>query len=138
AEGATGLRLGIDWEFAGEGMAPAIVASLESALGAFEKLGLRVADVRFPWRDEQSQEMQALFGAEIALAHADHFPAQADRYGPWLRGTLEHARGGDALAIARGHIARDRYRGRLRRLFGEVDLVLVPALGRIRPRCDQV
>jgi amidase len=137
-DGVAGMTLGIDWEFAAEGMAPEIVASLESAIGIFERLGLRVDEVRFPWRDGEAREMQALFGAEIALAHAEYFPAQADRYGPWLRGTLEHSRGGDALALAKGHIARERYRGKLRRLFGEVDFVLVPALGRLLPRWDEI
>jgi amidase len=138
ADGAAGMTLGIDWEFAGEGMAPEIVASLESALRTFERLGLRVSDVVFPWRDAEGAEMQALFGAEIAAAHAEYFPAQADRYGPWLRGTLEHYRGGDAVELARAYMARERYRGRLRRLFGEVDFVLVPALGKVLPRWDEI
>ena len=136
--GVAGLTLGIDWGFAAGGMADEIVASLENARAVLERLGMRVREVVFPWNDDEMADSRTLFGAEIALAHEAWFPAQAERYGSWLRETLQgvaHVRGVD---VARGHMLRERYRGRLRALFGEVDLLLVPALGKPLPTCEEM
>jgi amidase len=132
-QGVAGLTLGIDWQFAAGGMAGEIVAALENASAVLERLGMIVREVRFPWDDQEMADSRTLFGAEIALAHEAWFPEQADRYGAWLRGTLQdvaHIRGVD---VARGHLLRERYRGRLRALFAEVDMLLVPALGKPLP-----
>lgn len=136
--GVAGLTLGIDWRFATAGMAGEIVASLENTLAVLERLGMEVREVEFPWNDEEMADSQTLFGAEIALAHEDWYPKKAARYGAWLRGTLEqtaHIRGAD---VARGHMLRERYRGRLRAMFSEVDMLLVPALGRPLPTWDEM
>jgi amidase len=79
-----------------------------------------------------------LFGAELALAHEAWFPAQADRYGAWLRGTLQMAGQVRGVDVARGHMLRERYRGRLRALFGEIDLLLVPGLGKPLPTWEEM
>lgn len=134
--GVAGLTLGIDWQFAAGGMADEIVASLENARAVLERLGMKVREVEFPWNDEEMADSRTLFGAEIALAHEAWFPAQADRYGPWLRGTLQEVGQVRGVDVARGHMLRERYRGRLRALFGEIDLLLVPALGRPLPTWD--
>lgn len=131
--GVSGLTLGIDWDFAARGMAPEIVASLETTLAVLERLGVRVREVRFPWEDEEMADSRTLFGAELALAHEAWFPAQTERYGTWLRGTLQMVGQVRGVDVARGHMLRERYRGRLRALFGEIDLVLVPGLGKPLP-----
>jgi amidase len=136
--GISGLTLGIDWDFAARGMAPEIVASLETTLAVLERLGLRVREVAFPWNDEEMADSRTLFGAELALAHEAWFPAQADRYGAWLRGTLQMAGQVRGVDVARGQMLRERYRGRLRALFGEIDLLLVPGLGKPLPTWEEM
>lgn len=131
--GVSGLTLGIDWTFAAGGMADEIVASLENARVVLERLGMTVREVAFPWNDQEMADSRTLFGAEIALAHEAWFPAQADRYGAWLRGTLQDVGGIRGVDVARGQMLRERFRGRLRAMFGEVDLLLVPALGKPLP-----
>lgn len=131
-----GLTLGIDRDFATAGMAEEIVDAIESAIQVFSELGMRIKDVRFPWSDAEANATRALFSAEIALAHSEYFPAQAERYGPWLRATLEECSGVSGCDVAASQIARERFRGRLRALFAEVDLILVPGLGRILPSWD--
>lgn len=131
--GVAGLTLGIDWDFAARGMAPEIVASLETTLAVLERLGVRARDVTFPWDEEEMADSRNLFGAELALAHEAWFPAQAERYGAWLRGTLQMVGQVRGVDVARGHMLRERYRGRLRVLFGEIDLLLVPGLGKPLP-----
>jgi amidase len=137
-EGVAGLTLGIDWQFAAGGMAPEIAASLETTLEVLERLGMRVREVKFPWDEQKMADSRTLFGAEIALAHEAWFPRQADRYGRWLRKTLSevaHVRGVD---VARGHMLRERYRGRLRAMFAEVDILLVPGLGKPLPTWEEM
>jgi len=136
AQGVAGLTLGIDREFALEGMPQEIVAALENALDVFAGLGMHIKDVRFPWRDEDADQTRAMFSAEIALAHAQYFPEQAERYGSWLRATLHECLSVGGQDVARSHILRERYRGRLRALFVEVDMLLFPGLGRILPTWD--
>lgn len=135
-EGVAGLTLGIDWRFAAEGMAPEIIASLEHALPLFERLGMNVREVKFPWGEQDLEAMLAVSGAEFAHAHEPNFPEQADRYGPILRGLLERSPDISGIATAGAYIARDRFKGRIRAMFGEVDLLLIPGIGRILPTWD--
>jgi len=132
-EGIAGVRLGIDWDYAAGGIEEEVVASLHSTLEVLERLGANVSEVTFPWRTEDGMRSQAAFGAEIALAHAEWFPQQAEGYGPWLRGTLEAAQGIRGVDVAAAMNERDRFRGRVRAMFEDIDLLLVPALGRVLP-----
>jgi amidase len=137
-EGVAGLTVGIDWKFAAGGLADEIVASLHGALAVLERLGMRVREVSFPWDAQEMADVQMMFGAEIALAHEAWFPKQADRYGNWLRRTLHEVAQVRGVDVARGHMLRARFRGRLRALFDEIDLLLVPGLGKPLPTWDEM
>jgi len=132
--GVDGLVLGIDWDFVSGGGVPAeITATLKAAAKVLEDLGMRVREIDFPTGEDYYGAGRAIFGAEVAAAHAEHFPQKADRYGPWLRALLQSAQNISPVDIARGLFERERLRGRLRRLFQEVDLILAPGLGRLLP-----
>jgi amidase len=135
-DGIAGMTIGIDWDYIGV-VDDRIAMALRHALQIFEKAGAQIRDVHFPWRDEDAAATLPITSAELRLAHAETFPAQADRYGHWLRATLAQPPI-DGLAVARGHIARDRYQGRLRAFFAETDFVALPALGCILPRWEEV
>ncbi len=133
------LVIGVDWEFATGGLPSSVVESLRAALSVFEELGAVVREVQFPWKASDAVTMIPIFESEIAVSHADYFPSQAHRYGPWLRGTLTRATAGtDRLQLARAHIERERYRGRLRTMFRDVDVMLVPALGQVLPTWQEI
>ncbi len=128
------LVLGVDWQFAAGGMPPEIRQSLEGALGVFQDLGVRVREVTIPWTEEDFLATLPIFDAEVAVAHAEHFPAKADQYGPWLRSMLQQSASNvDRAGLARAYLARDRYKGRVRSLFQDVDMILTPGLGQILP-----
>jgi len=129
-QGVRGMTLGVDWKFATDGMAPAIVATLEHTIAVFERLGMRIRDVTVP---EISQSATVPMIAQIALAHADTYPARSEQYGPALRALIERASRLGAADVAAGVIARDHFRGQMARTFAKTDLVLVPGLGRILP-----
>jgi amidase len=137
-EDVAGLTLGIDWTYVADGMAPEVVASLEQSLGVFERLGMAVQEIDFPWSSEEAGRVRSLFEVELAHAHEQYFPEQADRYGPWLRATLEHAAGARGFDAAGSYIERDRFKGRVRAIFSEVDLLLIPGLGGILPTWKEI
>jgi amidase len=83
-------------------------------------------------------DSRALFGVEIGLAHVQYYPKHADRYGAWLRNALDEAARTHPFDVARGHMLRERYRGRLRAMFADVDLLLVPGLGKPLPTWDVI
>lgn len=132
-EGVAGMRLGIDWDFAAGGMPADILIALENALDVLGKLGMHIREVKFPWSDADMRADRAMLSAEIALAHADFYPAQADRYTPFLRAELDRGLNVRGVDVAASVATRAGHRGRLRAMFAEVDLLLVPALGRILP-----
>jgi amidase len=79
-----------------------------------------------------------LMMAEIRSAHAETYPRDAGRYGPALARMLA---GGDALSgidVARAVHARMDWSGRLRRLFDEIDILLVPAAPGPTPSCEEL
>jgi amidase len=136
SEGVSGLTLGIDWAFATEDVPEEIVAALKHALEALHDLGMHIREISVPWTAKDASDGRALFDAEVLAAHAEYFPAKADRYGPWLRETLKRSAQTKPLEIARSYQARDRYKGRLRALFRDVDLVLTPGLGKLLPKWE--
>jgi amidase len=131
--GIEDLTLGIDWTYAAGGMPDEIIAALKNALAVFIDLGVRVREITFPWNDAEIAATRPMFSADMALAHAEWFPARADEYGPWLRGTLAECNKVEMLDLVRGYRLREQFKGKLKSLFREVDLVLTPGLGRVLP-----
>jgi amidase len=79
-----------------------------------------------------------MFMAEVALSHVEHYPAKAEAYGPWMRDFLPTAMQLKATDVAQGYVARDRFRGRLARLFADVDLLITPGIGTLIPTVEQI
>jgi len=129
--GVSGLTVGIDWGFATAKMADEIVAAVRGVAATLADLGARVREISFP--AVGAAEMMPLMLAEIAAAHGEHYPQKADHYGPRLRAMLDAGRAVDPVSVARAYQARDRFRGRLDRIFQDVDLILTPGLGQIVP-----
>jgi amidase len=124
------LVVGIDWKFATSGVSGPVVESLRAALAVLDRLGVRVREIQFPWTDTDAMLLLPIFGAELTASHSEHFPARADLYGPWLRTVLSKAASsGDRVELARAYLERERFKGRLRSVFRDVDLILTPALG---------
>jgi amidase len=136
--GISDLVVGLDTAFATGGMPEPIVQAVENAAAVLARLGARIRPIYFPYDLAEADEMFPLFLGEVRVAHAEHFPEKADRYGPDLRVMLEGAFGVDVETVVRGYHARDRFTGRIRALFRDVDLILAPGLGQILPTCDEL
>ena len=129
SRGIDDLVIGIDWKYCTENLPESGIAALRNAVEVFTRLGARIRNVDFPASPEDNTTARSIVVAEAALAHAAHFPRLADRYGPVLRAALEGAAGIDTATLARAYQAKDRFTGRMRAFFRDVDLVLTPALG---------
>ncbi len=132
------LAIGVDLEYSTGGLEAEIGETLRRAAASFEELGASVREVRVPWTDEDVAATNGMFGAEALAAHAGMFPEHANRYGPRTRAMFESYKNLDSASAARGYQARDRLKGNIHTLFREVDLLLLPGLGKLLPRWDEI
>jgi amidase len=136
--GLTDVVVGVDWDFAGSGAPDALTQAVDHAVSALESLGARVREVKVPDTDAVSSLILPMMMAEVAAAHADYFPGNADRYGPRLRGMVEGARQLDTLSVVRAYQARARFNGALDAVFRDIDILVTPGIGMILPTWDEV
>ena len=122
-----GLRIGLPRAYAADGVDPAVVEAWEDAATVLRALGAIVEDVRFPeWREAAAQ-WEPLCSAETALAHAATYPSRAEDYGAVLAGLIESGRNHTAMELASASQVRLAFSNRLRAVFRNVDLILIPA-----------
>jgi amidase len=129
-----GVSIGIDRRFNSD-TAPEIEQAMAEAERVLRDLGCRIREIDFPSVEIIGQISASLF-TEAAVAHAPYFPKHAERYGPWFRELLENAAKLDGPTVAKGYIARERFRGQMRTVLNDVDMILVPGLGRVIPTSD--
>src|SRR5262249_6671320 len=91
-----------------------------------------------PWGEEERTAVMPLAAAEMIVAHAEHFPAKADRYGRRLRETLSARTQLDASTVVRGYQARERFKGRVLTVFRSLELLLTPGLGKLLPTWEEI
>jgi amidase len=136
--GVSGLVVGVDWDFVTEDVAPEAVAALRAAAETLQGLGVRLREVKTPRAGDAWMTTGAMFAAEIAAAHAEHFPAKADRYGPRTRQTFAASQALDGVTVARAYQARDRFRSAMHAVFADCDLLLTPAFPIVLPTWEAV
>lgn len=132
-DGARGVRIGLDWDFVGEGAEPMTLGLIKDAVAVLEDLGAITRPVRFPDMRPLFETAMGLSAAEIAAAHADTFPSQANRYGENLRNMLEKAHKLDAVTIGKSNITRHKFRGAVAALFAETDIIVAPVFRKGTP-----
>lgn len=121
-------RVGVDWpqldSFDGDtkSMMAEVVTTLKG-------LGWPVVDVALPALSPMVAVFGKLRAVETAVAHARTYPARAEEYGPTLRGLIEIGRTLSAVEYHALVSQRLEFTGRLRRVFEDVDIVLMPSSG---------
>ncbi|MGD9511417.1 MAG: amidase [Geminicoccaceae bacterium] len=126
--GARGLRIGIDTSFNSEGVEARVVEVVEAAARVFDRLGATLVDVAMPDTGKVVENWAPFCAVETAIAHKATYPSRADEYGGTLAGLIDLGHGLTARQLGEIMIERDRFKGRLVRLFGQVDLMLIPAM----------
>ncbi len=131
--GVRAIRIGIDRKLIAAGADEDMVRVTEETCAVFARLGAELRDVVFPSPDQIVQDAVRLCAVEAAVAHESTFPARESEYGPVLAGLLQMGRSVDGPTLAKILQRRAAFRGRLAALFGEIDLLLVPAMNRAAP-----
>lgn len=131
--GLKGLRIGIAPAWAPEGVDAATREVMDAAIQVVTALGGDVREIAFPDPSQVIDDWFPLCGMEAAVVHEKTYPSRKDEYGPGLAGVIELGlaqRGVDYQKIV---LHRLDFSGRVRALFEDIDLLLIPATGVASP-----
>ena len=126
AQGARGLRIGVDGAWNSDGVDAATQAVLSQAAEAFRSLGASIVDIRFPDVTQAIADWVPNCAVEAAVAHEATYPSRKDEYGPQLASVIEAGRALSGAEYQKILLRRLDLRGRVAALFGAIDLLLVP------------
>ena len=138
AKGLAGLRVGIDTRWTTEGVDAPTRAVLDAAIAAVKTLGGEVREVSFPDPAQAIEDWFPLCGMEAAVVHEQTYPSRKDMYGPAVAGLVELGlaqRGVDYQKIV---LRRHDFSGKVRALFQDIDLLLIPATGIASPTMERM
>lgn len=124
--GASGVRIGADWNRIDADCDPAVAAALRDTASVLAGNGALLCDISLPPIDLPG--IVPWFAAGAAASHGATYPARAAEYGPQSRPLLDAGRTATGMELSAAIDIADAFKARMRALFGEVDLILVPAL----------
>ncbi len=126
--GLAGLRIGIDRGWNEQGSDAETCAAIAQAVAVLEGLGARIVPVSVPDMRRAVLGWEIIAGTEIAVSHAETFPAYAADYGPALSFLIGVGRGASAMDYQRAQLDRIALRGAFATLMAGIDLLIAPAL----------
>jgi aspartyl-tRNA(Asn)/glutamyl-tRNA(Gln) amidotransferase subunit A len=124
--GIKGRKVGVDWQFALNGISTEVRAAFEAALGVLGGLGAKVVDVQLPGLAEGMSAGLTMWRGDAAAVHEDWLHTRAEEYDPLVRLRLEGAMAVTGAAYARAQRARRKLDRELQVVFGQVDLLATP------------
>lgn len=132
-DGVRGVRIGIDRSYTRDGVDPQIVAALTEAERVFADMGAEIREVRFPPYEQLLGMWIPMCSVETAVAHVGTYPSRKKEYGPALAALIEQGRSTGGMDVASILHERLKFSGRLKSLFDQVDLLLIPTLPMLVP-----
>ncbi len=124
-----GLRIGIDRQYALEGIDKGDAAALEEALKVLAGLGAQIVDVRMPSLSSLLPTWQTIAAAELAEAHRATYPSRASEYGPYIREFLENGVHVTPEQLAQARQARVAFNAQFVGVLESVDAMACPSGG---------
>jgi len=126
-QGIGGLRIGFDPRYIYDVCEADTSAVIDDARKALADLGARVAEITMPSNTVTMYKDWAKFCAvETAVAHERFYPSRKADYGPVLADLIDLGRDLNVLELMKIYHARLVFQGQLRKLFQDIDLLLVP------------
>ncbi|NOJ46633.1 amidase [Bradyrhizobium archetypum] len=122
-----GLKVGVDRDWGRRDVDPQVLAVLDDAARALSALGAELVEVDVPDVTQAVADWAPNCAVEAAVAHRATYPARRAAYGPVLSMVLDAGRASSALDYQEVLLRRMAFRGRMRALFGKIDLLLAPA-----------
>ena len=133
ARGLRGVRVGVDPAYNRTGVDDPTTQAVDAALAVVRGLGADIREVRFPEFGQALADWTPLCAVQTAVAHEATYPARAAEYGPRLAGLLDLGRSIPAAEYHKMILRRGDFAGRVAALFGDIDLLVVPAQGIASP-----
>jgi amidase len=122
-----GVTIGIDRRWTSEGTDEAAAKVLNEGLRVAADLGATIREITFPDPKAVIDDWFPLCGIEAAVAHEATYPSRKDEYGPGLAGILDLGLQQSGTDYQKIVLRREAFRGAVRLVFEEVDLIAVPA-----------
>jgi amidase len=128
-----GMTVGVDRRWTSEGSDEATLRALDEGLRVAAELGATIRDITFPDPQAVIDDWFPLCGIEAAVAHEQTYPSRRSEYGPGLAGLLDLGRAQSGLDYQKIVLRREAFRGAVRLLFEEVDMIAAPAMAFAAP-----
>ncbi len=135
--GIDGLRFGFDPKYNSRGVDRDMVTTVRKTLATLTAMGAALREVTFPKTDVVVEEWRAHCGIETAFAHRRTYPKQKERYGPALAGLIDLGLSLSASDYQRILLNRYDFSGKVKALFQDIDILVVPAQGQASPTLEQ-
>jgi len=133
-ERVANMSIGVDWDYVSRGVDQAVTDIVREALGVFEELGARVAEVKMPaTAEELVRGWSITCGVECARAHARYYPERWKEYGPVLASLIETGRSATEEDYQRLETLRGQFRSEFDALLESVDLLIAPCMPSLPP-----
>jgi amidase len=137
-EGARGVNLGMDWDYAGADADPVTLRLVKDAVRVLAELGARLRPVAFPSPVALLAHSMSLIAAELAAVHEATYPSQAEKYGTGIIGMLDSGRSAPGLDLGKGIIERQKFRGAVLKLFDDIEVFVLPVFWKGTPTWAEV
>ena len=124
--GARGLRLGVDEHYLETGVDSETIAAIHQAIAVYVDLGATIVPVRVPARRDATAAQMTITDSESARFHHPVYTADKSAFGPQLAAAMERGMSVDPLALAGAYVERDRFKGEILQLFGNIDALISP------------
>jgi amidase len=122
-----GLKIGVDRDWGRRDVDPQVLAVLDDAECVLSAQGIELVEVQVPDVTQAVADWAPNCAVEAAVAHRATFPERRAEYGPVMSMVLDTGRSLSGLDYQDVLLRRMAFRGRMRALFGKIDLLLVPA-----------
>jgi len=122
-----GMRIGFDEHYALDDLEADVRRAVEATLATVRSLGAEIVSLRFPDVTTMTDDWGLHCAVETAVAHAQTFPSQRDRYGPGLAGLIDAGRALSGVEYQRILLRRRDFAGRVLAALAPVDAMLIPA-----------
>jgi amidase len=123
----SGLKIGVDRDGGRSDVDPQVLAVLDDAVRVLSALGAELVEVQMPDVTQAVADWAPNCAVEAAVAHRATFPARRAEYGRVMSMVLDAGRALSGIDYQEVLLRRMTFRGRMRALFGKIDLLLVPA-----------
>lgn len=135
--GARGMRIGVDMDYISEGTDPEILALVERFIGVLKELGAEIVRVRVPDVTDVANGQLAFCQVESAAFHEQAYKNAPGDFGNLLGKAVAAGMVYDPVLFARHQLDREKFKGRLSRMFLDVDAIVAPVMPHVGVRYDE-